>query len=240
MRHRANGVALRLTRAEFESGLLTKQLTAFMTQHVLRPDQVDLIADLGELDAMVSAGVFSLTRAFLAAIPIHLSWKTLTVSGCSFPPSMGSVKRDSFGFVDRVEWVSWRDHLYANRRGLQRLPAFSDGAIQHPSGVEGFDPKTMSASAAVRYTLRDRWLLIKGQSTKTMLPRIQFQNLATRLVHGDLSANFAGEGHCPACAGMKAAAAGAPKLGSLEAWRRLGTIHHIIQTVQNLDSLPWP
>ena len=38
-------------------------------------------------------------------------------------------------------------------------PTFSDCAIQHPVGVEGFNPRTMQVSASVRYALPDQWLL---------------------------------------------------------------------------------
>ncbi|MDP2815586.1 MAG: hypothetical protein Q8O19_02775, partial [Rectinemataceae bacterium] len=166
LNYRAQGIAIRLTRKNFETGRLEALLMSFMGSHGLKPSEVDLIADLGELDKMIPAGAYSLIDGFLSSIPNQPDWRTLTLSGCSFPPSMGAVKKNSWSLVQRLEWISWRDHLFANRKGLKRLPSFGDCAIQHPAGVEGFDPRTMAASAAVRYTLQDRWLLIKGQSTK--------------------------------------------------------------------------
>src|SRR5215471_17663830 len=140
---------------------------------------------------------------------------------------MGGIERNSHEFVPREEWIAWRDHLYARRDRVPRLPTFSDCAIQHPSGVEGFDPRTMQVSASIRYTWSDDWLLIKGESTRFTRPSAQFPDLATRLVYGHLQSHFAGPSHCQGCASMKAAADGAPKFGSAETWRRLGTIHHI-------------
>ena len=49
----------------------------------------------------------------------------------------------------------------------------------------------------------------------------------------------AGHSHCVGCAGISDAAHGAPGLGSLEAWRRLGTIHHVTTVVQALLGLAW-
>ena len=164
----------------------------------------------------------------------------MTVSACAFPISMGDVARHSHDFVERADWLSWRDSLYSNRHVAQRLPAFSDYAIQHPAGVEGFDPKIMQVSAAIRYTTDTHWLLVKGESTRSIRPGEQFPELATRLVYGHLHMHFAGVDHCSGCKSIKDAADGEPGYGSAEAWRRLGTIHHISEVMRALDSLPWP
>jgi hypothetical protein len=107
-------------------------------------------------------------------------------------------------------------------------------------GVEGFDFRVMSVSAAIRYTLEKAWLLIKGESSRRTRPSVQFPRLATQLVNGHLKDRFAGENHCAGCASMKAAADGTPRLGSPIVWRRLGTIHHITRVVEDLSALPEP
>lgn len=238
--HRIHGVALRLERKEFEGGGLAIKVGDFLQQHGLQPEEIDLIIDLGPVEDLIADGIAALTAAFMADVPDHQRWRTFTVSACSFPKSMGSVDRNSYALIKRDEWLAWKNHLYASRHGLSRLPTFSDYAIQHPAGVEGFDPKTMQVSAAIRYTLADDWLLIKGESTRFKRPVSQFPALATRLVYGHLRNHFAGAAHCDGCASMKAAADGAPRLGSAEAWRRLGTIHHISTVMQGLALLPLP
>ena len=157
--HRANGIAIRLTRGEFESGRIPAGLPAFMRTHGLAHGEVDLIVDLGAVQDMVAPGIEALTSAFFADVPDKQLWRTLTVSGCAFPLSMGGVERDSSDIVERAEWQAWRDGQHANRAALERLPTFSDYAIQHPSGVEGFDPRIMAVAASIRYTLPDEWLL---------------------------------------------------------------------------------
>jgi hypothetical protein len=236
--HRTHGLALRLTREEFEAGGLAVRTSAFLDQHGLQPEEVDLIIDLGAAEDLIAQGIAILTREFMLEVPSHERWRTFTVSGCAFPKSMGGIDRNSHELVPREEWIAWRDHLYARRNSLPRLPTFSDCAIQHPSGVEGFDPRTMQVSASIRYTCPDDWLLIKGESTRFTRPGEQFPALATRLVYGHHRRHFAGPDHCEGCALMKAAADGAPSFGSAETWRRLGTIHHISTVIQGLDSLP--
>jgi len=238
--HRTHGAALRLTRDEFEGGGLGTRLIGFVSEHGLSPEETDLIVDLGPVDDLVVVGISALTDAFLAEVPDHTRWRTFTVSGCAFPPSIGGVAQHSHELVERAEWIAWRDNLHSRRQGLPRLPTFSDCAIQHPMGVEGFNPLTMQVSAAIRYAKDDAWLLIKGESTRRNPATAQFPALAIQLVYGHLSSHFAGAPHCDGCAGMKAAADGASNLGSAEAWRRLGTIHHITTAVRTLESLPWP
>jgi len=238
--HRTYGLAIRLTRAEFDNGRLRPRLERFMKQHGLVAPDVDLILDLGELDNMVMEGVCALTEGFLGEVPEPTHWRTMTLSGCAFPKSMGEVPRLGAMHSGRLEWTAWRDSLHSNRRHLLRLPTFSDCAIQHSSGVEGFDPRTMRPSAAVRYALGDHWLLIKGVSTKTRPAKDQFPELADRLVYGDLNAYFAGEQHCHGCAQIKRAADGGPSLGSAGKWRFLGTVHHLTRAVEALAALPWP
>ena len=238
--HRTNGVALRLRLEEFEEGNLGKNVRRFLARYGLVEDETDLIVDLGAVDRMIVSGVQNLASAFLAEVPEHRRWRTFTLSACAFPSSMGGVGRNSHAFTDRVDWLAWRDFQYARRSSLIRLPTYSDGAVQHPQGVEGFDPRIMPVSASIRYTVPNSWLLIKGESTRSIPPSQQFPTLATRLVQGDLRRHFYGVSHCGGCASMEAAAHGAEGFGSAEVWRRLGTIHHITTVVKALASLPWP
>jgi hypothetical protein len=192
------------------------------------------------VENLVADGISALTRAFMREVPDHERWRTFTVSGCAFPRSMGGIDRHSHVHVEREEWIAWRDCLHGRRGSLSRLPTFSDCAIQHPQGVEGFDPTIMQASASIRYTLENAWLLIRGAGTRFTRPGEQFPALATKLVYGALKSEFAGQGHCHGCTEIKRAADGAPGLGNAEAWRRLGTIHHISVVMQGIVSLSWP
>ena len=237
----SNGIGIRLTRSEFEGGRLATDLNSFLSANGLTPDGVDLIVDLGSVEELVTAGVVALTQAFLADVPFKGHWRTLTVTGSAFPTSMGVVDRNSSARIARAEWLAWRDGLYLRRAMLERLPTFSDCAIQHPAGVEGFDFRYMQVSASIRYASADDWLLVKGESTRVNPAIIQFPQLATRLAYGQLQNNFAGPQHCEGCQMAKNAADGSKGFGSAEVWRKIGTIHHITTVVQDdLASLQWP
>ena len=234
LNHNANGLALRLTREEFEAGIFPTAVQGFLNAHCLAPEGIDLIVDLGPVVEFVSEGVAALTNAFLSQVPDHNKWRTFTISASAFPQGMGVVQRNSHALVERTEWVAWRDNLRANAITIPRVPTFSDCAIQHPIGVEGFDPIIMQVSASVRYTLSEHWLLIKGEGTKNFPARDQFPMLATQLVYGNLSSYYMGPQHCKGCEQIERSANGEPRLGSAEVWRRIGTVHHISKVMQDL------
>lgn len=233
---RERGLAIRLTRSEFEAGELSSNLHGFMARHDIGFEDTDLILDLGPVEDMVPEGVARLATQFLGDVRRPESWRNLIVSASAFPKSMGVVERHSNAVVERAEWLAWK-HLRDGGR-LERVPTYSDCAIQHPAGVEGFDPVRMQVSATVRYALSDSWLLIKGESTKKSRPSVQFPWLAKQLAYGHLRHRFRGDAHCEGCASIKAAADGRPGLGSAEVWRRIGTVHHITEVTRSLRSLP--
>lgn len=240
LENRTRGLALRLERKEFEAGNLGDAIRAFLDRYDIAPEDIDLIIDLGSVDDMVAVGVGAFTEAFLADVPDHTRWRTFTLSACAFPLSMKGVVRYSYASVDRADWLPWRDNLHTSRGTLARLPTYSDCAIQHPKGVEGYDPRIMPMSAAARYTTGDIWLLIKGESMRITPLREQFPSLAKSLVYGSLREYYLGADHCSGCDAIKRVADGEGGFARPEDWRRLGTIHHLTTVVQELGELPWP
>jgi hypothetical protein len=234
------GVALRISRQDFEDGVVATQLPSFLRRNTIEPGNTDLIIDLGEVADMIEDGIAAMAEAFIAAVPQPLSWRTLALLGSAFPISMQHVGKDSHATAERTEWVAWRDRLYRDRLRLPRLPAFGDWGIQHPKGVEGFDPVTMQGSAAIRYALDSEWLLIKGRGTKKSPPSLQMPTLARALVNGIHKRSFAGASHCSGCDLIDRATRSAVGLGSLTKWRQIGTAHHITATVEAIQRLPWP
>lgn len=237
LNHSERGLAIRLTREEFERGGFALRLRDFMSRYHLLPETTDLIVNLGAVEEMIAAGITNFATQFLLEIPDPNDWRTLTVSASAFPRSMGVVDRKAHAFVDRAEWLAWRNDLFGQSDRLPRIPTFSDCVIQHPVGVEGFDPVRMQVSASVRYAIPESWLLIKGESTRRRLPSKQFPELAKQLVYGHLQDHFAGEEHCEGCASIKAAADGQGGFGSAEAWRRIGTVHHMTEVIYALNAL---
>ena len=236
-----HGIGVRLTDPDVNSGRLSADLTKFLQLRNLRPAQVDLIVDIGDIAELIPAVVINKMQAFLLEIPQKSQWRTLTVTGCSFPLSMRVVGQNSNKAIERAEWMAWRDSLYAQRSTLQRLPTFGDCGIQHPRGVERFPYDRIRPSPTIRYAMDESWLLVKGANAKSLPLREQFPRLAAQMVHGTLRADYRGPSHCDGCKMIESAAHGHPRLGSAQVWRRIGTIHHITTVVRDgLGSLQWP
>ena len=64
--YRTYGVALRLTRDEFERGGLEAGVRTFLSRHGLVPEDVDVIIDLGAVEDLVEDGIARLTSTFMA------------------------------------------------------------------------------------------------------------------------------------------------------------------------------
>jgi hypothetical protein len=238
--NRTSGLALRLTREEFESGAVQKELLSFVKTIGVPREVIDLIIDLGAVNDMVLPGVQAAAAQCLADVPDPTTWRTLTLSAAAIPPGMGGLESRSHDLIDRLDWIAWRDAVRSDT-SLPRVPTFSDGVIQHPSGVENIDWSMMNPPASIRYTTGDQWLRIKGEGIRTKLPSEQYPGMATSLVYGtQLSHHFLGKGHCDGCFGMWCAADGADGYGSLGVWRRLGTVHHITRVIEQLDELALP
>ncbi len=235
--HRSRGIALRVSAQDLAR---PGAVQAFLGRHGLKPAETDLIVDLGDVSSMVAAGISLMFRKTLGLVPHQPDWRTLTLMASAFPLSMGCVPTDGHALWEREEWVAWRDDLFPARSSLARLPWFGDHGIQHPKGVEGFDPVRMQASAAIRYALEREWLLLKGRGSRAVPLKQQFPRLAAKLVQGNLHQHFRGPGHCAGCAEIAASACGAAGFGSPAVWRRIGTVHHITVVAESLAALPWP
>ncbi len=235
--HRQDGLVIRLIRPEYEAGTLKSRLSKFLTVHKLTPEDIDLLVDLGPVNKMIQPGVRSLASQFLAAVPAPERWRSFTLSAAAIPEGMGGVNRHSHDKIRRIDWLAWLE--VCEKFSPPRLPSFSDAGIQHPKGVEGFDPRIMPISPSIRYTLDEEWLLMKGQSNWVEPIKSQYPKLAAKLVKGPLKGDFFGKAHCAGCALVADAAAGKPKLGSMPVWRRIGTIHHIETVMQGMQNVAW-
>ena len=233
------GVCLRIGRKELEQGRVSAGLSAFAKEGGADLSRSDLFLDMGPIENLVVPGVVAMARAFISSVPEIRAWRRVILSGSAFPRSMGILGPNEYDHVARTEWVAWRDEILGGALQGDRVPTFSDCGIQHPLGVEGFDPRLMAVSAVVRYAEGDSWLLVKGRSTRKVRPGLQFPRLARLLSSGGrLESHYAGPSHCHGCNDIEACAQGQPHLGSAEVWRRIGTVHHITTVVEQLAEIP--
>lgn len=234
--HTTNGLCLRLQSIDLARPKLSSEIASILADGSIDPSSVDAIVDLGSLHGNGAQAAYLAATSALSKLPSLKLWRTLTLAASGFPPHMGGVATHGVATVDRVEWDAWV-LLHGSRASLQRLPTFGDYGIQHPSGSDTFDPRFMKPAASIRYTLPRQWFLVKGESTKKTSSKVQYPKLAHKLVN---SGHYLGHGHCSGSGDMHACSRGRPGFGSLEAWRRLGTVHHLEVTTGQLAAVAYP
>ncbi len=149
------------------------------------------------------------------------SWGTLTIAASGFPDSLSSVKADSTTEINRMEFLLWRSII--TDKTLKRRPSFGDYGIVHPILLD-LDPRTMRSSAKIRYTLNEKWLVIKGHSLKKEPKFKQYHDLSNRLIKKKefIGSHFCwGDDYVTKCAIRTAGS------GNLETWVKVDTNHHL-------------
>ena len=113
------------------------------------------------------------------------------------------MSRNSSKRVERSDWLAWRRGLFDRRATLERLPSFSDCAIQHPESVwRASTPRFMQVSASIRYASRDDWLLVKGRKYESQSKNrlSSSRSSRTHLVYGQLqNVTLLALQHCAGC-----------------------------------------
>ena len=214
------GLCLRISRTEFtRDGELASKLGKFLDHHALTEESIDLMIDYQE--------ELCTDIAILAQrLPNITRWRTFTVACGSFPVDLTECKL-GLNFQDRLEWLNWLSQKHAGK--LQRVPSFGDYTIQHPIYKESV--RFFSPSASIRYTLHDKWLIMRGQKGKSEQYRPNAQLLSER--NEFLGRDFSyGDEYI---ADMGKVLKGKP--GSAATWLIAGINHHLACTAFQIANL---
>lgn len=155
----SNGLCLRLVPADFiDFANLSQKIQNFLTTCSLSEKDVDLLIDLKEED-----------NKYLKLIDLsqknpNLSkWRTFTFASGAFPIDLTNCTLGE-NYIPRSDWNNWVGQR--NSKKLQRYPSFADYTILHPIHKESV--RFFSPSASIRYTLKEHWLVMRGQKGKTV------------------------------------------------------------------------
>jgi hypothetical protein len=162
-------------------------------------------------------------------VPYLEDWGSLTVLAGSFPKDLSEFKRNDHHLIERSDWLRWSQYVDSHPA---RIPVYGDYTIQH--GIfEEQQGKRRNFSASIRYTLDDKWLLMKGE--------------------GVFNENSAGFGQWPAHAKLLVGmpeysgpefsfgdrfineiASHPTKKGTAELWLSAGISHHIAKVLAQI------
>ncbi len=221
--------------APLATGFYTRSIAALG----LKAAQTHLLVDMGIFLPGMAGPHAASVRGIINALPSVSSWRTLAVAGTAFPKSFAGLANYSINTYERTEWLVW-DTLRRNTKPSERMPLFSDYAINHPGYLE-FDPVKMQLNGHIRYTTPTQFLYAKGQNLTTRRRKtviistpgaVQFRGIAASLVaHPDFSGpSFsAGDQYIDDVANSRTATPGSPTT-----WRRAGTNHHLTLAVRQV------
>lgn len=220
-RRHTTGCVVRFEREDLYDVTELKAATEdLLGQLRLKPDEIDLVVDLGFLREDDEHEDLDFVMQVLPQIPYLSWWRSFWFSGGSFPEFLTSVEPASTEYIPRVEWTIWNGLA----RGLttQRVPRYSDYGVSHPISPD-VDGRVMNMSANIRYTTDHHWLIVKGRSTRSH-GYSQFQDLCRTLIE---SSDYCGRNFSPGDAYFDDCASEVDGPGNATKWRQAGSSHHM-------------
>jgi Beta protein len=242
-----SGIALRVTRDDFWPRTGKRMRTVInAAASAIAPDLAErieafrkgwpiahLILDLESLEGASSTMVEGLIDKIYSAVASPAAWKTLTVIGTAFPISLTGIEKKKEGLIPRTELIAWLNRR--RDRAYSRMPTFGDFVIQNSEGVEPDPTKVITPYAAIRYTLPQEWLVVKGELIAEASGK-QFIGLAKRLAKHKRF--MKPPPHCEGCRKVLETKEDFEAVLDLSGWRHWGTVHHITLTLEQMDALP--
>jgi hypothetical protein len=198
----------------------------------LKEGDVDLLVDLGEINHEQGA-IYVMAIAGMLGVLNSIKAHRFILASSAFPENLSGIARDSTVRVPRADWMLW-NAVVQRIGGGQRIPSYSDYAVAHPE-LPSIDPRMMSPSAGIRYTVNEDWLVVKGRGLRTEAGFAQFRDLSRRLVEHpefDEVADCWGDWFIRQCAEGKGAT------GNLTTWRKAGTNCHLCKVIDQLANRP--
>jgi hypothetical protein len=227
------GVCIRVLLSDIaEDAEFAAALTTLLATLGVGADTVDLLIDTGPMLSAHESTYLMATRTAISLLPNINDWRTLTVTGSSFPTDMSGFTRDAVSSTPRTEWRVWTA-LAAGRESLRRMPTFGDYAVDAP-GHDQLDFRVIKMTANIRYCYTADWILVKGHVIRKGSASQHPTLAATLRARPEFSgAPFSwGDNYIDECA------RGACGPGNATTWRQVGVNHHLSFVVDQIASHP--
>jgi hypothetical protein len=232
LKYSNNRLCIRIEDDDFDE--LEFRLNNLLQEFSLNPENIDLIIDFGFINPKDENRTLMSLKGILSTLPYINQWKTITFSGTSFPENLSDIPTGEIEKIPRTEWNIYKK-IVLEKNLFNRIPAFGDYNISNPAYIE-FDPRTMTMSANIRYTVKDGFLVFRGYSVKKHRWS-QTRDLAQQVVkHPEYyGKDFSyGDEYIYKCS------LGKEGTGNAVIWRRVGANHHLTLVTHDLSNLHAP
>jgi hypothetical protein len=191
--------------------------------------RLHVLLDMHDIAGGDAAAIAASRKPYVVAALASSHARTVTLAGGSFPYFLTGIPKGQTK-IQRLEWRVWRDLLADTDLSAVR---FGDYTVTNPRPMEDIEPWKVNASAAIRYALKDEWLLLKAGAAKTY-GFAQYNALSKLLItdpvySGQTFSYGDGRYHYHAQPGATS--------GNLWTWRRDATSHHLALTTREIATL---
>jgi hypothetical protein len=222
------GVAVRLNDQDLNPLLLGRNLKRLLDRVGATPEESDLIVDLQQVSTNDVATRSVGLHTILTQLPAVAAWRSFTLIGGAFPMNLVGLKANHIRKISRAEWLLWQ----RVRESLAMPIDYGDYIVDNPTPFDR-DPKTVQASANIRYAADEQWIVVKGRGTKKN-GWGQTLALSAQLVKQQ---EFKGEAFSAGDAYIAKRARGEVSSGNSTVWRRVAIVHHLTQVTTQLAKL---
>lgn len=225
-----HGLCLRLVCADLEDiGKLSKEIMDFLRTSALTEKDIDLLVDLK--DTYENKDKYSKFGDASQNIPNLSKWRTFIFASGAFPVDLTDCEVGE-NYRERLDWNNWLSQIHS--KTLKRRPSFADYTIQHPIYRESV--RFFAPSASIRYTITDRWLILRGQKGKSAqyLANAQLLSQDQKFSKVFRGANFSfGDAYIL----EKGKDLKSKKTGNATNWLTAGINHHLALTAHQIANL---
>ena len=224
------GLAIRVSLEEIVRNNFNNSIETLLSTSGLKPMQCDFILDLDAPNFTPIDGFVKLIANIIQNIPYLEQWRTLILIGTSFPSSMGEVNK-GISTIPRHEWTLYESLIKLLNTMNLRFPTFGDYVINHPALLQ-MDMRIVKPSASIRYTIRDKWLIIKGTNVRDNGTE-QYKKHCKDLIK---TGYFYGSDFSFGDTYIFDCSTGKKGTGNLTTWRWVGTNHHLETVARDVSN----
>lgn len=223
------GIRYRLRSVVPPAGATVEHYLSALLESLNTPvTDADLIVDLQYIDGDVELDPRDVARALSRMLAVG-PWRSVVLLGTSMPSSLGDVNEGTLGSLPRREWHLWGE---LHEKGLARMPAYGDYAIQNPLPPKGGGP---GMRANIRYTTDSETLIARGHGPVIQEGSEQYRELCEQLVG---CTGFSGDDYTWGDRIIHECATGMIAPGAQDMWRGAGTSHHLRFITEQLKQTP--
>lgn len=196
------------------------------------PGQCHLILDLVDANFMDIENFADAIVAVLESFPFAQEWRSVTVAGTAFPSSR--IIKEGTSYFPRNDWKFYLTLTEKLKESAFKRPVnYGDYSIVNPGYFE-FNPKVMKSSANIRYTLDDKWMVVKGKALKKSKDYRQYKQLAKAIVESD---DYMGEEFSMGDLHLAKCVRGGEGPGAPSVWNWVGNNHHFEKVLSDIAAM---